>query len=76
MTREEAIPSDARKGNATAPDDYDELVELAHIWARNAYAATTDDVAHALWKMAKEYQPKRQRWEAHRISASRPAESD
>jgi hypothetical protein len=38
--------------------DYDELVQLAHLCARNAYAAGTAEVAHELWEMAKEYQTK------------------
>ena len=41
-----------------AMNDYDELVELAQICARNAHAAATEDVAHALWEMATEYQAK------------------
>jgi hypothetical protein len=36
-------------------DRYLELVELAQICARNAHLATSDDVAHALWRMATEY---------------------
>jgi hypothetical protein len=36
--------------------DYHELVQLAHLCARNAHAAGTDEVAHTLWEMAMEYQ--------------------
>jgi hypothetical protein len=39
-------------------DRYRELVELAHICAGNAHAASTDEVARALWKMAEEYRAK------------------
>lgn len=35
--------------------EYGELVELAQLCARNAHAATSDDVIQALWRMAKEY---------------------
>jgi hypothetical protein len=35
--------------------EYSELVELAQLCARNADAATSDDVIQALWRMAKEY---------------------
>jgi hypothetical protein len=38
--------------------EYDELVELARLCARNAHFAASDEVAHALWRMAKEYQTK------------------
>ena len=37
---------------------YHELVELAQLCARNAHSAASDDVAHTLWGMAKEYQAK------------------
>jgi hypothetical protein len=36
--------------------DYYELVQLAHLCARNAYLASTVEVAHTLWLMATEYQ--------------------
>jgi len=39
-------------------DDYQQLVELAHLCARNAHSTTSAEVAHALWRMAKEYQTK------------------
>jgi hypothetical protein len=36
--------------------NYDDLVELARLCARNAHSSTSRDVADELWKMAKEYQ--------------------
>jgi hypothetical protein len=39
-------------------DRYQELVELAHVCARNAHSTTSADVAHALWQMAEEYRAK------------------
>jgi hypothetical protein len=54
--------------------DYHELVQLAHLCARNAYAAGTDEVAQALGKWQRNIKPKRRRSESLRISASRRAE--
>jgi hypothetical protein len=39
-------------------DRYHELVELAHVCARNAHSTTSAEVAHALWQMAEEYRAK------------------
>jgi hypothetical protein len=36
--------------------NYDDLVELASLCARNSRIATSRDVADELWRMAKEYQ--------------------
>jgi hypothetical protein len=36
--------------------NYDDLVELARMCARNAHGTTSKDVADELWQMAKEYQ--------------------
>jgi hypothetical protein len=36
--------------------NYDGLVELASLCARNSRIATSRDVADELWRMAKEYQ--------------------
>ena len=36
--------------------NYDDLVELARLCARNSRIATSRDVADELWRMAKEYQ--------------------
>jgi hypothetical protein len=36
--------------------NYDDLVELARMCARNARGTTSRDVADALWQMAREYQ--------------------
>ena len=36
--------------------NYDDLVELARLCARNAHSNTSRDVADEFWKMAKEYQ--------------------
>ena len=45
----------ARKGRP-AMLNYDDLVELARLCARNSRIATSRDVADELWRMAKEYQ--------------------
>ena len=37
---------------------YSELVQLAHLCARNARGAGTDEVAATLWDMAEEYRAK------------------
>ena len=49
----EAFP--AEKGRP-AMLNYDDLVELARLCARNSRIATSRDVADELWRMAKEYQ--------------------
>jgi hypothetical protein len=36
--------------------NYDDLVELARMRARNAHSTTSKDVADELWQMTKEYQ--------------------
>jgi hypothetical protein len=36
--------------------NYDDLVELARLCARNSRIATSRDVADELWRVAKEYQ--------------------
>jgi hypothetical protein len=36
--------------------NYEDLVELARLCARNSRIATSRDVADELWRMAKEYQ--------------------
>lgn len=36
--------------------NYNDLVELARLCARNSRIATSRDVAEELWRMAKEYQ--------------------
>lgn len=38
--------------------EYDELVKLARMCAKNAHSAGTKEVAALLWNMAKEYQEK------------------
>jgi hypothetical protein len=45
----------AKKGRP-AMLNYDDLVELARLCARNSRIATSRDVADELWRMAKEYQ--------------------
>jgi hypothetical protein len=45
----------ARKGRP-AMLNYDDLVELARLCARNSRIAMSRDVADELWRMAKEYQ--------------------
>ena len=38
---------------------FDEFAELARVWAAQARLTNSPEVAHALWKMAKDYQERR-----------------
>jgi hypothetical protein len=42
-------------GSYTPRMNYRELVQLAHLCARNAHGAGTDEVTSTLWVMAEEY---------------------
>lgn len=46
---------------------YDDLVDLVRICSKNAYLASSNDVAAALWKMAIEYRDKAAKLDGARV---------
>ena len=46
---------------------YDDLVDLVRICSRNAYLASSTDVAATLWKMAIEYRDKAAKLDSGRV---------
>ena len=46
---------------------YDDLVDLVRICSKNAYLASSNDVAATLWKMAVEYRDKAAKLDGDRV---------